>query len=189
MLAWSNDQKQANWGPGGDSYEASLSQDGRKIAWSDDLGVRIAGVSTTSADPCVFSSPPVTIAAGAQSPSIGGGDFSQITPSGNLTVSLPPRLKIKGLTGASGVVITVRTRSAGRVRVTGTVPASRLGLKGNKKLVVVSGSAVAGSAGPVKVRLRIVSRYRKYKARLKGATVELRIGQGSNLLVRRIKLG
>ena len=64
----------------------------------------------------------------------------------------------------------------------------KLKLKGSGRVTVVTGSAVAGKAGPIKVRLRIVKKYRKYKGRLKGATVLLKISQGSTSITRNVKL-
>ena len=177
----------------GDAAEASLSQGGTRIAWRDNHGVKVAGVPTTLADPCALTSPPVTISPTGSSPSIGGAEFSSLnppepTPPAGIKVLLPSKLKVKDLTGPRGVVITVKVASKGRVRVSGTVPASRLGLKGKRRLVVVKGSAAASKAGPVKARLRIVSRYRRYKARLKGATVLLKVSQGSKSVTRKVKL-
>ncbi|MBK5232445.1 MAG: hypothetical protein JJE13_05645 [Thermoleophilia bacterium] len=176
----------------GDATEASLSQDGTRIAWRDDQGVKVAGVPTTLADPCTLTSPPVTISTTGRSPSIGGASFSSLNPPdpapSGIKVVLPPKLKVKDLASPQGLGITVKVPRKGRVRVSGTVPASRLGLKGKRLLVVVKGSGVASKAGPIKVRLRIVPRYLKYKARLKGATVLLTIRQGSRSLTRKVKL-
>jgi len=170
----------------GDASAATLSQDGTKIAWEDDQGVKVAGVPTGPQEPCVLSSPPVTISPTGSSPSIGGAVLS-VVPS-VLNVVLPPKLKVGSLAGPKGVVITVRAPVSGKVTVTGTVPASRLGLKGKRKLVVIKGTAVAGKAGPVKVKLKIVPKYRKFKARLKGTTVTLKITQGSKSISRKVKL-
>jgi hypothetical protein len=68
------------------------------------------------------------------------------------------------------------------------VTKARLGLKGRGRVVVVTGSVVARRAGTVRVRLALVSRYRKYSKRLKGATVRLVISQGSRSVIRNVKL-
>ena len=173
----------------GDASSPTFSQDGTKIAWEDDQGVKIASVPTGTADPCVLGSSPVTISATGTSPSIGGADLEDVDPGvpPKLTVVLPPKLKLSSLAGPKGVAISVKVPAKGKVSVTGTVPASRLGLKGKRK-VVVRGSAVAGKPGPVSVRLRIVPKYRKFKARLKGATVVLKGSQGSKTVTKKIKL-
>ncbi len=171
----------------GDASDSTLSQDGRWISWTDAEGVKVAGVPTTLADPCQFSSPPVVITPTGKSPSIGGADFFVLKPP-KLGVTLPAKLKAGDLASPAGVAVTVTVPGRGKVKVTGSVPKKKLKLKGSGRVTVVTGSAVAGKAGPIKVRLRIVKKYRKYKARLKGATVLLKIGQGSTSITRNVKL-
>ena len=60
----------------GMASDPSLSQDGTRIAWKDGDGVKVAGVPTTAADPCVPSAPPVVISATGAYPSIGGADIA-----------------------------------------------------------------------------------------------------------------
>jgi hypothetical protein len=172
----------------GDASNASISQDGKRIAWEDDRGVLVAGVPNSLADPCVFSSAPVLISANGSSPSIGGAAFSTLEPPSGPVVTLPPKIGVNDLAGARGVSVRVRVGAAGKVRISGTVSKSTLGLKGRGRVVVVTGSVVARRAGTVRVRLTLVSRYRKYAARLKGKTVKLLISQGSRSVTRNVKL-
>jgi len=175
----------------GDATHSTLSQDGTKVAWQDSQGVKVAPVPTTSADPCEFPSPPVVISATGKSPSIGGADISDVAPpppSNDIEVKLPPKVKVGGLTSAGGVAVTVTAPAKGKVKVSGTVPKKKLGLKGKGRVTVVTGSAVASKAGPVKVKLHLVKKYRKYKSRLKGVTVRLTIAQGKASITRNVKL-
>lgn len=64
----------------GVAHEASVSQDATRIAWSDADGLKVAGTPTTSADPCVLSSPAVLISATGRHASIGGADVTAFMP-------------------------------------------------------------------------------------------------------------
>lgn len=172
----------------GDASDSTLSQDGTRIAWVDEQGVKVAGVPTSLADPCQLSSPPVLISTTGRSPSIGGADPSVLSPPKKLDVTLPGKLKAGSLVSPGGVTVTVGVPVKGRVKVAGTVPKKKLGMKGGGRVTVITGSAVASAAGPVKVKLRIVKKYRKYKARLKGATVQLKFTQGKKTTTRNVKL-
>jgi hypothetical protein len=172
----------------GDASNASISQDGSRIAWEDDRGVMIAGVPKSLGDPCVFSSAPVRISAAGSSPSIGGAAFSNLKPPSVPVATLPPAIRVDDLAGAGGVGVRVRVGAGGKVSISGTVPRSRLGLGGRGRVVVVTGSVVARRAGTVTVRLRLVSRYRKYRTRLRGATVRLLISQGTRRVSRNVRL-
>ena len=129
----------------GDASDSTLSQDGKWIAWTDAEGLKVAGVPTTLADPCQFSSPPVVISSTAKSPSIGGADFYVLKPP-KLGVTLPGKLKAGDLASPAGVAVTVNAPGRGKIKVTGSVPKKKLKLKGSGRVTVVTGSAVAGNA-------------------------------------------
>jgi len=172
----------------GDASDSTLSQDGKWISWADAEGVKVAGVPNSLADPCQFSSPPVVVSPTGKSPSIGGADFYVLDPPKKIDVDLPGKLKAGDLAKPAGVAVTVTAPARGKISVTGTVPKKTLKLKGSGRVTVVTGSAFAGKAGPVKVKLTIVKKYRKYKARLKGATVQLKFTQGKKTTTRNVKL-
>ncbi|HEX5927110.1 MAG TPA: hypothetical protein VFY45_25025 [Baekduia sp.] len=64
----------------GVASDVSLSQDAQSIAWKDTGGVKVAGAPTTSADPCVLPSGPVTISPTGAHPSIGAADVATFLP-------------------------------------------------------------------------------------------------------------
>jgi hypothetical protein len=201
----------------GVATDASLSQDARAIAWKDEGGVRVAGAPTTSADPCVLPSGPVTISPTGAHPSIGAADVSAFlpktsqppaatpavpsTPSRTLpggsaapgttgstpVLTLPAKIMTKALAASGGVKVKIRVGAAGRVAVSGTVPAKRLGRRG-KAIVVVTGAASAKAAGTVTVRLRLTAAGRKRASRLKGARLTLRVTQGARRTTKVITL-
>lgn len=194
----------------GKARGVTFSQDGTQIAWKDEQGVKIAGVPTTAADPCVFSSPPIVISATGSSPSIGGADIAQLRPpaptpptpapapapppgigpgaGGSPSVSVLTKGSAAALAGAKGLTLKVSVLAAGKVTATGSIAAKRLGLKGGKAIVVATGSARAAQAGTVSVRLRLTKKARKYRKRLKGATIVLRITQGGRTTTMSVKL-
>lgn len=198
----------------GRARDGSLSQDGARLAWRDDEGVKVAGVPTTLADPCAFSTPPVLISATGSYPSIGGSDVATLRPpvvppaspaspgpvappatgSGPATgspapvVTLPSSLSAGKLAGAAGVALKVRVGAAGKVKVAGYVKASSLGLKGSRLILVATGSATAKRAGTVTVRLRLTKRSRRYRARLRWAKLVLRITHGGRTTKRTVRL-
>jgi len=91
---------------------------------------------------------------------------------------LPAKVTAKALARARGVPVKVKVSGPGKVSITGTVPARRLGRRG-KPVVVVTGKRVARAAGTVTIRLRLTPIGRKRVRRLKGASLTLRIVQGS----------
>jgi hypothetical protein len=205
----------------GVAHDASLSQDARAIAFKDDGGVKVAGAPTTSADPCVLPSGPVTISPTGAHPSIGAADVATFlpktapptgstpaapstpsatpsgTPSGGsgtpgttgsaLVLTLPAKVTTKALAASGGIKVKVRVGGAGRVSVSGTVPAKRLGRRG-KAIIVVTGATIAKAPGTVTVRLRLTAVGRKRAARLKGARLTLRIAQGAGRTTKVITL-
>jgi hypothetical protein len=179
----------------------SISQDATRIAWKDDQGVKVAGAPTTAADPCVFSSPPVIISATGSHPSIGGADIAGFLPAPtpppppatpppaaanpqSLSVKLPAKLVAADLARAKGIQFTVLVPGAGRVTCTATVPASRVGRKGSKPVVVGGCAASAAKAGALTLRLRLNAVGRRAVKRLRGARLTLKITRGTKTITR-----
>ena len=194
----------------GVATDASLSQDATRVEWTDDGGLKVAGVPTTGADPCVMSAPPVVIAPNGESASIGpanvaafltaapppGGDGGGSTPGGTTppptaaepaapTATVPARVTRAALT--KGVAIKVKTAAPGKVTLTATVPAKALGRKG-KAIVVATGSGTARAAGTLTVKLKLNAVGRKHLKRLKGKKATLKIAQGTSSTTKTIKL-
>jgi hypothetical protein len=191
---------------------ASLSADATRIAWIDDQGLKVAGAPTTAADPCVLTSPPVVISPTASEAAIGGANVAAFLPSppppppppgapppppgggpspgggGTAPVaSVRSRIKTKALGGSKGVPVKVTVARAGRVKVSGTVPAKVVRRTG-KPVVVAKGAASAQGAGTVTVRVRLTSAGRKQRKRLKGARMTLRVSQGGLSTTKRVRL-
>jgi hypothetical protein len=83
--------------------------------------------------------------------------------------------------------VKVKVTRAGKVKISGTVPAKTLRRHG-KAVVVATGSAIAKRAGTVTVRLRLNKTGRKQRKRLKGARMTLRVSQGGLTTSTRVKL-
>jgi hypothetical protein len=182
--------------------EVSLSQDAKTVAWTDARGLVVAGTPTTAADPCELTSPPVVISPTASQGSIGAanvGAFLPAPPAGNPPpttsptsappappaaqanpaaprASLPRTITAKALAAARGLAVKVQVAAAGKVSLTATVPAARMGRKG-RPVVIATGSKIAARAGTVKVTLRLTAAARKRLKRLKGARMTLRATQ------------
>jgi hypothetical protein len=191
----------------GIARDASLAPDAGAIAWKDDGGVKVAGTPSSSADPCVMGSAPVAISATGEHPSIGGAGVGAFLPTpatqpppaspgsgapGGTTprapvAKLPAKVTVKALRGSKGVPVKVDVGGPGKVSITGTVPARRIGRRG-KPVVVASGTRSAPAAGTVTVRLRLTAIGRKRAGRLKGARLTLRIKQGSRSATKVVKL-
>jgi hypothetical protein len=192
----------------GIAKEVSLSQDGTRIAWTDDQGLKVAGAPVGAADPCTLSSPPVVISPTATQGSIGGADVAAFlppvpppsgpappgapgqkpSPSGGSdapTVTVPGKVTLKALAGKAGLPVTVTAKKAGLVSVVATVPAKLLGRKG-KPIVVAKGSARAKRAGKLTVKLRLTDAGRAKRKRLKGAQLTLRVTQGKLSSTKRV---
>jgi hypothetical protein len=186
----------------GVATEASLSADATRIAWTDDGGLKVAGAPTTAADPCELTSAPVVISPTASQGAIGGADVAAFvppsgqpptggpgtggSPSGAPKVTVPRRVTTKALAGRRGVPIKVRVRRAGKVKLTGSVPAKVL--TSSRSIVVARGSATAKRAGTVTVRLRLTTAARGKRSRLKGARMTLRVTQGRLSTTKRFTL-
>jgi hypothetical protein len=186
----------------GVATDASLSADATRIAWTDDQGLKVAGAPTTADDPCALSSPPVVISPTASQGAIGGADIAAFLPTSVLPptggpppagggtaplVTVPRRVTTKALAGTKGVPIKVKVARAGKVKVSGTVPARILSRRG-RPVVVATGSKTAERAGTVTVRLRLTAAARKKRNRLKGARMTLRISHGGLSTTKRVTL-
>jgi hypothetical protein len=179
----------------------SLSADATRIAWTDAGGLKVAGAPASAADPCALTSPPVVISPTASEGAIGGANVGPFLPAppppptggGSPTggakpvATVPRRVTTGALAGAKGVPIKVKVARAGKVKLSGTVPAKSLGRKG-KPVVVATGSGTAKRAGTVTVRLRLTAAARKKPKRLKGARMTLRVSHGGLVTIKRMKL-
>jgi hypothetical protein len=160
---------------------------------------------------CTLGSDPVVISPTGKMPSIGGADVDVLRPPpvapadngspaptqtgpnpGPAAPGSPgaapalgalPRLTTKLL--KKGVTITVRVGAAGRLTVTATVPAKRLGQRG-KPVVIATGGATASAAGNVKVKLRLNALGRKKLRKLKGARMSLAVRQNGKVVVKSV---
>ena len=94
---------------------------------------------------------------------------------------------MKALAASRGVPVKVKVSRPGKVSVTGTVPARRIGRRG-KPVVVVAGKRTVKAAGTVTIRLRLTAAGRKRVRRLKGARLTLRIAQGSRSTTKKVTL-
>jgi hypothetical protein len=190
---------------------ASLSMDATRIAWTDDQGLKVAGTPTTAADPCALSSPPVVISPTASEGAIGGADAAAFLPasaqppatappsgtapgpgtgqSGGAkhVTTVPRRVTTKALASAKGVPVKVKVARAGKIKISGSVPARILRRRG-RPVVVAKGSATARRAGTVTVRLRLTAAGRKKPKRLKGARMTLRVSHGGLSTTKRVTL-
>ncbi len=198
----------------GNATSVSLSQDGSAVAWKDSGGVKVGGIPDFSgAEPCVLTRPAVTIAAGGRFPSIGAmsaaairaarsgspgsgspgsgspGDGTANPPTSKpLIVTLPTKVTAAELTSKAGLPVKVTVPAGGKITVTASVPASRLGLKGNKAIVIATGSASPRSAGQVSFKLRLNAKGRKHRKKLRGSTLTLKITQGTKTTTKTIRL-
>jgi hypothetical protein len=189
----------------GVATDASLSLDAARIAWTDDAGLKVAGAPMSAADPCVPSSPPVVISPTASQGAIGGADVAAFLPAsgqpptggpptggppsgggGAPVATVPRRVTAKALAGAKGVPIKVKVARAGKVKISGSVPAKVL--RSSRSVVVATGSATAKRAGTVTVRVRLTAAARKQRSRLKGARMTLRVSQGGLSTTKRFTL-
>jgi hypothetical protein len=180
----------------GIAKDVSLSQDGRFVAFSDDQGLKVAGTPATADDPCVPSAPPVVIAAGATSASIGGGEITPFLPpptqapaapsnpsstgiSTPVTTTqpkppaLPAKVTAKALTGGLKVVV----GAPGKVTVTATAGKTKVG----------TGSATAKAAGTVTIKLKLTKAGRNLAR--KGKKVTLKVTQAGRTVTKTVKLG
>lgn len=175
----------------GVAKEASLSMDATRIAWTDEQGLKVAGTPTTAADPCELTSPPVVISPTASQGAIGGTNVAAFLPTsgqppGAPVATVPRKVTVKALARAKGVPIKVKVARAGKVKVSGSVPAKVL--RSSRSIVVATGSATAKRAGTVTVRLRLTTAARKKRSRLKGARMTLRVTQGGLSTTKRFTL-
>ena len=107
-------------------------------------------------------------------------------PSGPLAATVPRKVTVKALARAKGVLIKVKVALAGKVKISGSVPAKVL--RSSRSVVVATGSTTANRAGTVSVRLRLTTAARKKRSRLKGARMTLRVTQGRLSTTKRFTL-
>ncbi len=170
----------------GRATSVSISQDGSHIAWKDDEGVKVAGAPSGTAEFCALASPPVLISATGKHPSIGGGNVAGFLP---LLVAFPSKFSVSALAKTKGVSLTViNAPAAGKITCAGTVPASRIGRRGSKRVVVATCSATAAQGGEVKVKLRLNAVGRKAVKKLRGGKLALKVTQGSKSVTKSIAL-
>jgi hypothetical protein len=184
--------------------DVSLSPDATRIAWTDGQGLKVAGTPASVADPCVLSSPPVVISPGTSSQgAIGGANVAAFLPAptpgpqapggpsptggAKPLASVPRKVTTKALASAKGVPIKVKVARAGKIKISGTVPAKILRRKG-KPVVIATGSATAKRAGTVTVRVRLTAAARKKPKRLKGAKMTLRVSHRGLTATKRVRL-
>lgn len=177
----------------GETSGATLSQDATRIAWKDDGGVKIAGVPTTAADPCVLSSPPVVIAPTGSSPSIGAADAAAIlaarnpapapapggtTPvppsGGNAPSGSPAATAPKTASAAKPVTVTLTVQQPGRITAVGRIP-SRLAKRLKLPRIVARGTLTARGAGTLKLRLTPTAKARRAAKRLRGVVLTVTV--------------
>jgi hypothetical protein len=193
----------------GVAREVSLSLDATRIAWTDADGLKVAGTPATAADPCALSSPPVVISPTASQGAIGGASVAAFLPpsvqppptggpppptggpaptgGAKHVTTVPRRVTAKALASDKGVPIKVKVTRAGRIKLSGSVPAKVLGRRG-KPVVIATGSGTAKRAGTVTVRLRLTAAGRKKRSRLKGARMSLRISHAGVTTTKRVPL-
>jgi hypothetical protein len=169
----------------GEATSVSISQDASHIAWKDSGGVKVAGAPTGTAEFCGLTSPPAVISATGSYPSIGGANIAGFLP---LSAAFPSKLAVSALAKAKGVALTVSAPAGGKIACKGTVPASRLGGKGSKKVVVATCSATAAQAGELTVKLRLNAVGRKAAAKLRGGKLALKVTQGKASVSKTIAL-
>ncbi|HWM08578.1 MAG TPA: hypothetical protein VNO82_04515 [Solirubrobacteraceae bacterium] len=186
----------------GIAKDASLSADATRIAWTDAQGLKVAGAPTTAADPCALTASPVVISPTGSQGAIGGANVAPFLPAappppptGNPppkggaapVATVPRRVTTTALAGTKGVPIKVKVARAGKVKISGAVPAKVLRRRG-KPVVVATGSATAKRAGTVTVRMRLTAAARKKPKRLKGARMTLRVSHRGLVATKRVTL-
>lgn len=179
--------------------QPSLSQDATLIAWQDGGGVKVGGVPTFSgAEPCVLTKPPVTISPTGSYPSIGPFNVAALitapppatapSPTSEPQLSAPKTLKLAKLL-KSGLIVSVSSAQGGKTTVKLTVKPKSVGQKGSKAIVIASGSGVVPAGGTAKtVKLKMSSKGRKLKRRLKGKRATLTATVGGVSVTKTIKL-
>ena len=152
----------------GVARDASLSQDAGAVAWKDGGGVKVAASPTTAdGGPCAMASAPAVLsltgsirrsvappwprsclaavrrAGSAPARPPGPGGPGAAAP----VVTLPAKVTAKALAKARGVPVKVKVAGPGTISVRGTVPARRLGRRGNP-VVVAKGGGTRAQRGP-----------------------------------------
>jgi hypothetical protein len=94
----------------------------------------------------------------------------------------------KALAAKAGIALKVDVSGAGRVTVTASVPAARLGRRGRKPVVVATGKATAARAGRTTVRLRLNATGRRQLRRLRGAQLTVLVTHAGRTTKKTIRL-
>lgn len=172
----------------GVARDASMSTDGKLVAWQDDRGVVVAGVPDFSgADPCVLTRAPEVISATGEMPSFGsasiggGGDGPGPGPGPGPgkdapEVTLPVRVTAQSL--RRGIVVKVKVKRVGMVKAAGRV--------GGK--LVARGQKRAKRAGLVKVKLKALAKYRSDLNALAGKTLKVKVTAPGGAKTVKVKL-
>ena len=161
--------------------EASLSQDGKHVAWHDARGVVVAGAPDfAGSDPCTLTTPPVVISATGTQPSLGGTALPAqqpqppraTDPEPEPQAPVQPGLALSGQVKASalrkGVALEVTVGAATLVKATGKV----------RGRTVAKGSKRAAGAGTVTVRLKATKKAAKRLRKLRGRTLRIKVTAG-----------
>ncbi len=107
------------------------------------------------------------------------------TPVAGRRVTVPARITTAGL--AKGQRFAVRVRAKGRVTVSITLPASRVGRRG-RRITVATGRVRAARAGTVRVTVRLTRTGRAVRRRLPGLRATLVATQGRGKTTRAVRL-
>lgn len=188
----------------GNASQPSVSPDGTLIAWRDAGGVKVAGVPDFSgADPCTLTKPPIVISPTGASPSLGPIDVDAIwsarnpgvppttpttTPTTAFSATPPRKVTARAVTGKNGIAVSVVTPAAGKVVVTITIAPKQVGRTGRTRIVIAKGTATAGAAGKVVVRVRPTTIGKKLTAKLRGKRVTLTARIGTRTTSRIVRL-
>jgi len=139
--------------------------------------------TTTTTPTTTTTTPPPTT---PTSPGTGPGGFA--APAAAPLLTIPAKLTARALAASKGVGFKVKVARAGKLTVTATVPASRMGRTGTRAVVVATGSKGATKAGTVIVRLRFTVAARKRVKRLRGARLKLRVVQAGRATTKSVTL-
>src|SRR4051794_7194918 len=137
-----------------------------------------------STDPPVTPTPPVEPGPRPEPPPTPTGSDAKPT---RPVLTLPAKLSAKALASTHGVAVKVRVSGPGKIAITGSVPAKRLGRRG-KPAVAATGRATARAAGITIVRLRFNAAARKRARSLKGARLSLRVVHDGRSSTKSIRL-
>jgi hypothetical protein len=174
----------------GDISQASLSQNGNLVAWSDARGVVLAAVGAIpAAEACPFGGSPKVIAATGTYPSYGPFNVAKAATTGTGGPALGKISSVK-LSSAlrSGFKVSVTSAVAGKVKVALTIKPSKVGKRGKKDIKLASGSATVAANVAKKIKLKFSSAGKKLKKKLKGKRATLVVSLGAGKTTQSVKL-